>query len=90
MDGWHRVAVHYARGAAKYAERNWEKGLETGRTVSSCLRHLGKAKAGHTDEDHWAATAWNAIALIHHIPRLRSGELPKELDTYGFLMRGAK
>lgn len=90
LNGWHRIAVHYARGAVKYADRNWEKGLETGRTVSSLYRHLDKAKRGLVDEDHWAAAAWNAIALINHIPRLKSGELPKELDTYGLLARAGK
>lgn len=87
LRGWHRIAVHYARGAQKYADRNWEKGLETGRTVSSMYRHLDKAKRGLVDEDHWAAAVWNAIALINHIPRLKSGALPRELDTYGLLKR---
>ena len=87
LRGWHRIAVHYARGALKYADRNWEKGLETGRTVSSLYRHLDKAKRGLVDEDHWAAASWNAIALINHLPRLKAGTLPRELDTYGLLAR---
>jgi len=87
LGGWHRIAVHYARGALKYADRNWEKGLETGRTVSSLYRHLDKAKRGLVDEDHWAAAAWNAIAIYDHTRRLQLGRLPRELDTYGVLAR---
>lgn len=81
----HRLAVHYARGAEKYADRNWEKGQQTGWLVSSLCRHFKKLVAGDTDEDHGAAVLWNAFALMHHIPRIADGRLPRELDDYGFL-----
>lgn len=87
MGGLRPLAIHYARGAAKYADRNWEKGLETGRTVSSLLNHLDKLKHGLIDEDHRAAVVWNLFALMFAIPRLRDGRYPRELDTYGFLAR---
>lgn len=77
-----RLAVHYARGAIKYADRNWEKGLETGRIVDSLLRHADKALRGEMDEDHEAAVVWNAFALDFTLARLRDGTFPKELSTY--------
>jgi hypothetical protein len=77
----HRLAVHYAKGARKYADRNWEKGIETGRIMQSMLRHAFQYLAGKRDEDHLAAVVWNCFALMHHEQSIRSGALPKELDT---------
>lgn len=85
MGGLHRLAVHYARGALKYADRNWEKGLETGRCVDSLMRHIDKARRGLTDEDHEAAVLWNCFALMFTEARLCDGRFPKELDTYGLV-----
>lgn len=34
------VADVYAYGAAKYADRNWEKGMKWGRVAGAALRHL--------------------------------------------------
>ncbi len=83
----HRLAVHFAHGAKKYADRQWEKGQETGRIVDSMLRHLNKFQRGLDDEDHAAACLWNAVALMWTEDRIHDGRLPKELDTYG-LCRG--
>jgi hypothetical protein len=82
-EGFRRVAVLYGRGAAKYADRNWEKGQQTGWLVDSLFRHLGKYRMGQTDEDHAAAVVWNTFALIWTVPRIADGRLPRELDTYG-------
>ncbi len=84
-----RLAAHYGRGAAKYAPHNWEKGLETGRIMRSLLRHAFGYLAGNRDEDHLAAVAWNAFALMDHEDRLRSGELPRALDTLPCLREGS-
>ncbi len=84
-EGIRRLAVHYARGAVKYAARDWEKGKETGWLVDSMQRHLGQYQAGDQAEDHLAATVWNAFALMHHEARIRDGRLPKALDTYGLV-----
>lgn len=85
----HRLAVHYARGAVKYADRNWELGQQTGWVVSSLCRHFKKLIAGDTDEDHGAAVLWNVFTLMHHIPRIADGRLRRELDDYGFCKAGA-
>lgn len=61
-----RVAVHYARGAEKYAERGWERGMPMSRTLCSLEGHINAWKAGDSGEDHLAAVVWNALALMHH------------------------
>jgi len=71
-------------------DRNWEKGQQTGWIVSSLCRHFKKLIAGDTDEDHGAAVLWNAFALMHHIPRILDGRLPRELDDYGFVVDAAE
>jgi hypothetical protein len=91
--GLRRLAVHYAKGSAKYTrvvdgvtisgDRNWEKGIDTSQTVSSLQRHLGKLIAGLEDEDHLAAVVWNTFCLMHHEREISNGRLPRALDTYG-------
>lgn len=81
----HRLAVLYARGSVKYAVRNWEKGQQTGWVVSSLHRHFKKHCAGQLDEDHLAAVLWNVFTLMHHLPRIADGRLPRELDDYGLV-----
>jgi hypothetical protein len=83
--GLERLAIHYGRGAAKYADRNWEKGLETARTVDSMFRHFAQYLAGDQAEDHLAAVVWNCVALMWFVPRIADGRLPKALDTYGLV-----
>ena len=61
-----RMALHYENGAAKYADRNWEKGMNFSRYVNSAIRHMWKYVMGMTDEDHLAAAAWNIFAIMHH------------------------
>lgn len=77
-----RIAVHYGRGAVKYAPRNWEKGIDTGRTMRSLMRHVNAYRSGDRREDHLAAIAWNAFCLMYHETRIQAGTLPRELDTY--------
>lgn len=78
-----RLAIHYQNGAAKYQERNWEKGQPLGRYLDSALRHLVSYLAGCREEDHLAAAAWNAFAFIHTEQLIREGKLPRELDDLG-------
>lgn len=75
-----RLARHLELGAAKYGDRNWEKGQPLSRYVDSALRHLNKRLRGMVDEDHASATAWNLMAFIHTEHMIRIGKLPKELD----------
>lgn len=78
--GIKRLAGLYERGAVKYGDRNWEKGQPLSSYADSTLRHAFAASAGFTDEDHWAAVAWNALAVIDHQERIAQGHLPAELD----------
>jgi hypothetical protein len=68
------------RGAAKYAERNWEKGMPFSRCVASLKRHLMKYQQGLKDEDHLAAIMFNAMALIHYEEMIERDALPSDLD----------
>lgn len=78
--GLERLAMHYARGAQKYEDRNWEKGSKFSRTTASLERHVIDWKKGKTNEDHLAAIAWNAFALMHYQEMVRLGKLPADLD----------
>ena len=60
-----RVARWYELGAKKYAPRNWEKGVSPNRCFRCIMRHSFKYIAGWKDEDHLAAIAWNALAIMH-------------------------
>jgi hypothetical protein len=61
-----RFAVHMAKGAQKYTERNWEKAKTTAELVrfrASLLRHVAKWLAGARDEDHAAGIMFNLLAF---------------------------
>jgi len=74
-----RLAKHLELGAAKYNERNWEKGQEVSRCMDSCMRHLNKYLEGHRDEDHLAAAATNLMFIIHTEEMVKRGKLPHHL-----------
>ncbi|MGI5245463.1 dATP/dGTP diphosphohydrolase domain-containing protein [Dactylosporangium sp. CA-139066] len=60
-----RFAALMARGAEKYAARNWEQAdseAELERMLSSAFRHFMQWMAGETDEDHAAAVMFNLMA----------------------------
>ena len=63
--GLRRLAVVYERGAKKYADRNWEKGMPHCRYADSAMRHLQQWLQGDSDEDHLAHAAWNLFAIMH-------------------------
>lgn len=62
---YQRLAKWYELGAAKYADRNWEKGLPIGRFLDSALRHINNFQLGKDDEDHLAAAVWNLFSIMH-------------------------
>lgn len=64
-----RLTRHFAAGAVKYGDRNWEKGQPLSRYLDSALRHLFNYLEGQLDEDHLAAAAWNVLAMIDHEER---------------------
>jgi len=63
------LAEHYGKGAAKYADRNWERGYDWRLSFAAIQRHSWQFWSGETyDEDtgshHMAAVAFHALALI--------------------------
>lgn len=60
----YRLAMHYTNGAEKYDDNNWTKGIPMSRTWESLERHVQAFKSGDKVEDHLAAIAWNAFALM--------------------------
>lgn len=66
-----QVGELYALGAKKYADRNWEKGMDWGRCFAAALRHLLKFFGGETydqidGQHHLTSVLWCALALEHY------------------------
>lgn len=73
LDAVWELAKVLERGAAKYDERNWEKGIPISSCVDSMLRHTTQFMSGATDENHLQAILFNATALVTMM--LRAEEL---------------
>lgn len=58
------VSMHYKKGAEKYGERNWEKGIPLHSYIDSGVRHFLKHIDGQTDERHDLAFVWNMLGAI--------------------------
>lgn len=58
------VSKHYADGAKKYADRNWEKGIPLHCYIDSGIRHYIKFLRGDTDEPHDRAFLWNMLGAL--------------------------
>lgn len=64
------VVKVYNFGAKKYADRNWEKGLNYNRLLASMFRHIEAFRKGEDiDQDsnchHMASVCFNAMAILH-------------------------
>lgn len=62
------LARLYGRGAAKYEDRNWERGYRWSLSYAALLRHLtqwwgGEDKDPEMGTSHLASVAWHAFAL---------------------------
>ena len=75
-----RLAIHTQNGALKYSDRNWEKGIKLSSFIDSGIRHYLDFLEGKRDEDHLAASMWNAQAAIHTEELIKRGLLPKSLN----------
>jgi hypothetical protein len=62
-----RIAMTYAEGAAKYGDRNWEKGMPICDLMNHALSHIANYLKGEDQggEDHLAHAAWNLMAIMH-------------------------
>lgn len=78
--GLEMLAVHYERGALKYAPRNWEKGGYLSRYLNSAIRHAQKVLAEDMQEDHISAIVWNCFSIMHTEMMIAAGNLPSELN----------
>ncbi len=83
----HILDVHMEKGAAKYEDRNWEKGMPLSEFFNSAQRHADKLLAGYVDEDHYAAWLWNVTCFIETRERIRMGLLPEELDDLPYTFK---
>lgn len=74
-----RVAELYARGASKYNEWNWSKGMPYSRFYASGFRHLMQWAIGDRKEDHLSACVFNLLCIIHfeELNRYDLDDMPK-------------
>jgi len=68
------------RGAVKYSDRNWEKGMPLCRIYDSLVRHLQAWMMREDDEPHLGAIMFNAAALVHGTIMVNLGIWPHSLD----------
>lgn len=61
------VAKHFERGAKKYGEYNWQKGLPPSCYIDSAMRHLIKFRRGDDDEPHGIAFVWNMMCFAWEV-----------------------
>jgi len=90
-DALWQVAELYGAGAAKYADRNWEKGYPWSLSIAALERHLalwkdGEAADPETKASHLASVVFHALALMRFeaaYPELddRSGSLKAAPDN---------
>lgn len=74
------LSKHFEKGAEKYAERNWEKGIPYTKYLDSGIRHAVQCLNGETDEPHAVAAAWNFLCLVQTMIWVDKGILPSTLD----------
>lgn len=78
-----RLSEVYRKGAIKYGENNYQKGMSFKRVYASLLRHVFAWAEGRADEDHLAHAAWNMFTLMEYEMAVEEGELPKSLADMG-------
>ena len=68
-----RLGEHLRKGAIKYAEWNWAKGIPSSRCYESAVRHLMQFAQGKVDEDHLSAAVFNLMVIIHNQETAKKG-----------------
>lgn len=66
-----QVATHYGVGAEKYADRNWERGVDWSLNYAAMQRHAnafwsGEDRDPETGTPHLAAVVFHAFALMEY------------------------
>jgi len=64
--GLRRLAKRYALGAGVHGARNWEEGIPVSDTIDHMIGHLMLYLEGDRSDDHMAAIAWGAFAVMHY------------------------
>lgn len=59
------IARVFTHGAAKYADRNWEKGMMWRRPYAALQRHLAAWWHAHLDENDGTDPEWGISHLAH-------------------------
>ena len=81
------LAILYEKGAKKYDERNWEKGIDNARMFESGMRHAIQFFLGMTDEDHLSSAIWNLTGIKENLLRIKLGLLPESIDNIPYLLK---
>jgi len=84
------LAELYEKGAIKYEDNNWLKGIPVSRMMDSAKRHIDQFMLGLEDEDHLIQAVWNLIGAKEYLLRIELGLLPKELDDLPYILREKK
>lgn len=81
------TATVLSYGAAKYAERNWEKGMSWGRVFGAMMRHLwawwsGEAKDVETGYSHlWHAACCLMFLIAYEERKIGSDDRKNPVDN---------
>lgn len=75
-----RLGDWLRKGAEKYDERNWEKGMSISRCLEAIDRHYCQYQMGMKNEDHMAAVMCNAMFILHYEEMIKRGVLPPSLN----------
>ncbi|QAU07008.1 hypothetical protein SEA_APHELION_144 [Gordonia phage Aphelion] len=80
------LAELYGRGAAKYADRNWENGYDWSLSFSALQRHAWQFWDGENfDEEtgaaHLASVAWHALALLQFMQQQKYAQFDDRPHT---------
>jgi hypothetical protein len=73
-DALEQLVLVYTKGAEKYADRNWEKGMSWSRCFGPLMRHAwafwrGEDLDRESGLPHMAHAAWNCFALMAYTMR---------------------
>lgn len=71
VDSLWMVAEHFGAGAAKYEDRNWERGYDWSLSYAAMQRHAmrwwgGEQLDDETGTHHLAAVIFHAMAMMHY------------------------